>query len=325
MNYKPILIVNGEPNSIFPEIFFKSIKKNHKSPIILISSLKLKKFHMKKFNFKRNINIIDYKNIQKKILKKNSINLINVDYKFEKKKFKKISENSKKFINKSFKIALNLINSGLTNKLINGPISKKNFLNKKYPGITEYLSKKAFSKNYPVMLIFNKKLSVSPITTHEPIKNVHKNISKKKIIKNVTTINKFYIEKLKKKPLIAILGLNPHCETNSKFSEEEKIIIPSIKNLVKRKIRVDGPFSADTFFFKKNIRKYDVVIGMYHDQVLVPIKTLFNFDAINITLGIPILRISPDHGTNNDMIGLNKSNHTSFVAAIKFMKKINAD
>ena len=101
------------------------------------------------------------------------------------------------------------------------------------------------------MLIFNKKLSVSPITTHEPIKNFKKNITKKKIIKNIIIINNFYLKKLKKKPLIAMLGLNPHCETNSKFSEEEKIIIPSINNLLKKKIKVNGPFSADTFFFKK--------------------------------------------------------------------------
>ncbi len=279
---------------------------------------------MVKLGYSYKLNIIKSDDLGKKKINNKLINFININFK-TRKVFDKISYKSKNYIKKSFDMAIKLIRKKKVSGIINGPISKKHFLNKKFPGITEYLSKKAFSKNYPVMLIFNKKLSVSPITTHEPIKNVHKNISKKKIIKNVTTINKFYIEKLKKKPLIAILGLNPHCETNSKFSEEEKIIIPSIKNLVKRKIRVDGPFSADTFFFKKNIRKYDVVIGMYHDQVLVPIKTLFNFDAINITLGIPILRISPDHGTNNDMIGLNKSNHTSFVAAIKFMKKINAD
>ena len=151
---------------------------------------------MKKFNFKRNINIIDYKNIQKKILKKNSINLINVDYKFEKKKFKKISENSKKFINKSFKIALNLINSGLTNKLINGPISKKNFLNKKYPGITEYIAKKSNIKNI-AMLIYNKNLSVCPLTTHIPLKKVHKKINKRNIHNKVKLIDSFYKKKKK--------------------------------------------------------------------------------------------------------------------------------
>ena len=184
MNYKPIVIVNGEPNSIFLEIFFKSIKKNHKSSIILISSLKLLKFYMKKFNFKRKINLIDYKNIENKILKKSSINLINVDYKFEKKQFKKISQNSKKFINKSFKIALDLINNGLTYKLINGPISKKKFLDKKYPGITEYIAKKSNVKNI-AMLIYNKNLSVCPLTTHVPLKKVHKKINIKNIHKKI--------------------------------------------------------------------------------------------------------------------------------------------
>ncbi len=320
MNYKPILIVNGEPNSIFPEIFFKSIKKNNKSPIILISSLKLIKFYMKKFNFKRNINIIDYKNIQKKILKKNSINLINVDYKFEKKKFKKISENSKKFINKSFKIALNLINSGLTNKLINGPISKKNFLNKKYPGITEYIAKKSNVKNI-AMLIYNKNLSVCPLTTHIPLKKVHKKINKRNIYNKVKLIDSFYKKKRNVRPNIAVLGLNPHCESTDKFNEDEKIIKPSIQNLVNLGYKVSGPHSADTIFLKNNRTKFDVILGMYHDQVLSPLKSLYEYDAINITLGLPFTRISPDHGPNEKMIGKNLSNPLSLIQAIRFLDK----
>ena len=328
MTYKPLIIVLGEPYSTFQEIILKSIKRKilskYNIPIVFIGSVDLFRKQMVKLGYKYKLNIIKPDDLGKKKINNKLINFININFK-TKKIFDKISFKSKNYIKNSFDMAIKLIRNKKVSGIINGPISKKHFLNKKFPGITEYFSKKAFSKNYPVMLIFNKKLSVSPITTHEPLKNVNKNITKKKIIKNVITINKFYIEKLKKKPLIAMLGLNPHCETNSKFSEEEKIIIPSINNLLKKKIKVNGPFSADTFFFKKNIRKYDVVVGMYHDQVLVPIKTLFNFDAINITLGIPILRISPDHGTNNEMIGLNKSNHESFVAAIKFFKKINAN
>ena len=87
-----------------------------------------------------------------------------------------------------------------------------------------------------------------------------------------------------------MLGLNPHCETVDNFSEEEKIIIPSIKYLKKKKIIIEGPFSADTFFLKKNIEKFDVVVGMYHDQVLTPIKTIYNFEAINITVGLPFVQ-----------------------------------
>ena len=172
------------------------------------------------------------------------------------------------------------------------------------------------------MLIYNDKLSVSPITTHLPLKLVAKNITKKKIINNISQIKKFYNNFLYKKPKIAILGLNPHCETVDSFSEEKKIIIPAINYLKNVKINVDGPFSADTFFLKKNIKKYDVVIGMYHDQVLTPIKTLYNFNAINITLGLPFIRISPDHGPNNKMIGKNVSDPSSIFYAMKFIKKI---
>ena len=188
-------------------------------------------------------------------------------------------------------------------------------------GVTEYISKKTKSKNQ-VMLIYNDKLSVSPLTTHLPLKHVAKNISKEKIIKNVKQINKFYENLLNKKPKIAILGLNPHCETIDKFSEEKNIIIPAINFLKKINLNADGPFPADTFFLKKNINKYDVVVGMYHDQVLTPLKTLYNFNAINITLGLPFIRISPDHGPNNKMLGKNKSDPSSIFYAMRFINKI---
>ena len=118
------------------------------------------------------------------------------------------------------------------------------------------------------------------------------------------------------------MGLNPHCETIDNISEEKKIIIPAIKFLKKANLNVEGPFSADTFFLKKNINKFDVVIGMYHDQVLTPLKTLYNFNAINLTLGLPFIRISPDHGPNNKMIGKNESDPSSIFYAMKFIKKI---
>jgi len=188
-------------------------------------------------------------------------------------------------------------------------------------GVTEYISKKTKSKNQ-VMLIYNDKLSVSPLTTHLPLKHVAKNLSKEKIIKNVKQIKKFYENLLNKKPKIAILGLNPHCETIDKFSEEKNIIIPAINFLKKNNLNTDGPFPADTFFLKKNINKYDVVVGMYHDQVLTPLKTLYNFNAFNITLGLPFIRISPDHGPNNKMLGKNKSDPSSIFCAMRFINKI---
>ena len=248
------------------------------------------------------------------------INIINVEFKY-KKIFSQISPKSSNYINVCFNVALNILNNNKDCILINGPISKKSFLKKKYLGITEFLSKKTKSKN-EVMLIYNKELSVSPITTHIPIKYVAKNITKKKIINNILTINNFFRKTLKKKAKFAILGLNPHCETIDKFSEEEKVIKPSIKYLRKREIYINGPFSADTFFLRNNMRNYNVVIGLYHDQVLTPIKTLFNFNAINITLGLPFIRISPDHGPNTSMLGKNRSDASSLKYAMKFIKDI---
>ena len=102
-------------------------------------------------------------------------------------------------------------------------------------------------------------------------------------------------------------------------STETKIIKPTIKNLNKSNYKVSGPFAADTIFLKNNRKKYNVIIGMYHDQVLTPIKTLFEYDAINITLGLPFIRISPDHGPNDKMLGKNKSNPLSLVNALTFL------
>tara|TARA_B100001540_G_scaffold281364_1_gene271399 strand:- start:181 stop:1146 length:966 start_codon:yes stop_codon:yes gene_type:complete len=320
MKINNILIILGEPQSIFSEIMFKYFSSNeftnNKKNIILIGSKNLLKKQMKrlKFNFKlHEINNLKEAN-------QNKLNILNVNYNNQ-KIFAEISSDSEKYISKCFKISLELIKNNKNIVLINGPISKKHFLKKKYLGITEYISKKTKSKNQ-VMLIYNEKLSVSPITTHLPLKHVAKNITKEKIINNVMQIDKFYKKFHKKKPKIAILGLNPHCETIDSFNEEKKIIIPAINYLKKNNLNAEGPFSTDTFFLKKNIDKYDVVVGMYHDQVLTPIKTLYNFNAINITLGLPFIRISPDHGPNNAMLGKNQSDPSSIFCAMRLIKKI---
>ena len=321
MNYKPIIVVAGEPYSIFLEIFFKTVKKNNfKKPIILIVSKKLLLKQMEKLNFHFKINLIDKSKIKLNKLNNKNINLIDVNFHFI-KTFDKISNKSNSYIEQSFKVALEILKKNKCSGLINGPISKKNFLREKFLGITEYLASKQNKKDKVAMLIYNKKLSVSPITTHLPLKEVHKNITKNKIINHVKLIKKFYIEKNKKNPKIAITGLNPHCESNYKTSEEDKIIKPAIKHLNKKKYNIGGPYAADTIFLKQNLKNYDVVIGMYHDQVLTPAKTLFGFNAINITLGLPFIRISPDHGPNSSMLGKNLSNPKSLIEALKFLDK----
>ena len=273
---------------------------------------------MKKLKFNFKINLIKLYAIKK--LDNNSINIIDIDFKF-KNIFDKISKNSNKFIEKSFVTALYLMKQNKGYALINGPISKKYFLKNKHLGVTEYLAKKTGSTNNEVMLIYNKKLAVSPITTHLPLKFVHKNLSKKKIINHVKTIAKFYKNTLSIKPRFGITGLNPHCESNYNSSEEDRIIKPAINFLVKRKYNIKGPFAADTIFMKEQIKKYDVIIGMYHDQVLTPVKTIFGFNAINITLGLPFIRISPDHGPNEKMVGKNLSTPKSLIEALKFLNK----
>ena len=320
MNYKPILIVHGEPNSIFLEIFFKTIKyKKFKNPLVLIGSYKILKFQMKKLKFKMDVKIIDPSLLNKIKLNNKTINIIDINYS-KNIKFQKISSKSNNYIRDCFEVSFKILKSGITNKLINGPISKNTFLNKKFLGITEYLANKT-KANSNVMLIYNKKLSVSPITTHLPLKLVAKKITKRKIIKNITLIDSFYKKNFGFNPKIAVIGLNPHCESIDKFNEDEKIIKPTIKYLSNKKINVKGPYSADTAFLKKNRENIDIIVGMYHDQVLTPIKTLFEYDAINITLGLPFIRISPDHGPNQKMLGQNKSNPQSLIRAIEFLDK----
>ena len=320
MKSKIILVVLGEPNSTFSEVLFKyfnstNFKKN-KNKIILIGSkdLLIKQMKKLKYNFLLN----EIKNINKAILK--SINIIDVKYNF-KKTFTKITGSSNKYIESCFDLAIEIIKLNKLSNLINGPVSKKHFLKKKFPGITEYVGSKT-KTDKPVMLIYNKELSVSPLTTHIPIKYVAKHIKKNKIINHIKIINEFYKSKLGKKPKIALLGLNPHCETTDIVSEEVKEIIPAINYLSRKKIKVYGPIPADTFFLHKNIKKFDVVVGMYHDQVLTPVKTLFQFEAINVTLGLPFVKVTPDHGPNYEMIGINKSDPSSIFYAFKFFNEI---
>tara|TARA_B100001057_G_scaffold309618_1_gene309647 strand:- start:1098 stop:2063 length:966 start_codon:yes stop_codon:yes gene_type:complete len=317
--YKPIIVVAGEPNSIFLEIFFKSLSKKYKSPIILIVSLNLLKQQMRKLNYKKKIRSIQFEQLKNYKLNNNSINVINVNYKFV-KPFEKISSKSNKYIKKCFDLSFKILKSGISNKLINGPISKQHYLQKRFLGVTEYIAK-TFSVKSKAMLIYNKNLSVCPITTHLPIKFVTKKINQLSISEKIKLIHKFYKIYFKINPKIGVLGLNPHCESIDQNNEDEKIIRPIVKRLSSKGYKISGPYPADTLFLSKNRKNFDVVVGMYHDQVLTPIKTLYEYDAINITLGLPFLRISPDHGPNEKMIGKNLSNPLSLIRAINFLDK----
>tara|TARA_B100000035_G_scaffold80908_1_gene67815 strand:- start:1077 stop:2009 length:933 start_codon:yes stop_codon:yes gene_type:complete len=309
VNSSPILIVPGEKKSIFFEIFFKSLKSNSfSSPMILICDKKKLDKEVKKYKYKKHIEQIRLDQIYLKKFNKKKLYVVNVECK-----------NSTIYVNDCFKVAFKFIKKGLTKKMINGPINKTKTLKKKYLGVTEFVAKN-FNINKFAMLIYNKELSVCPLSTHLPIKLVANKITKKKIKEKIIIIDNFYKKYLGFKPRIAVTGLNPHCESVLKFNEDTKIIAPVVRSF-KNRINVKGPFSADTIFLKNNRKKFDIIIGMYHDQVLTPIKTLFEYDAINVTMGLPFLRVTPDHGPNEKMIGKNISNPISLIRSLEFLDK----
>ena len=321
---KPIAIIAGEPNSISSEIIFKCWKLKKKyihKPLFIIGSVQLLNLQMKQLKYKIKIKKIN-KHFKIRDLNEIGLPVYDIDY-TQKKPFEKISSKSNKYIFKCFEVALKFVKDKKILGFINCPISKEYLFKNKHQGVTEFLSKKLNKKNNnEVMLIYNKKLSVSPITTHIPLNQVSKKINQYKIVEKVKIINNFYKKFLNKKPNFAILGLNPHNFSISKKSEEKKIINKAIKSLVKLKINAKGPVAPDSSFVIFKRYKFDVIIGMYHDQVLSPFKALYNFFAINITLGLPYIRISPDHGIAEDIVGKKIANPNSLIESIKFFNYI---
>ena len=319
MNRKPIIIVPGQINSVFFEIFFKSLKiKDFISPIVLICDFRIFKKNAKKFKFKNKFKLINSINEISR-LKNKTVNVFNVNLK-KKKKDNLGLKYEKDYTIDCFETAFNILEKKISLKFLNGPINKKKILNKKFIGITEYISE-FFNQKKTGMLIYNNNLSVSPLTTHLPIKLIAKQITKKQVYNRIKLINNFFIKNFKIKPKIGVTGLNPHCESILPINEDETIISPAIELAKKNGIKVNGPHSADTIFLKQNRVKFDVILGMYHDQVLTPIKTLYEYDAINVTMGLPFLRVSPDHGPNEKMINKNKSNPISLQKCLEFLDK----
>jgi 4-hydroxy-L-threonine phosphate dehydrogenase PdxA len=314
-----IIILSGDPKSINAELIYKSWKKLNnslKKRIFIISNYDLLKKQFKQLKYSTKIIKV---NNTKTNLNRTDLKILNIKLNF-KKAFDISTTERSKFVEKSLNIAHKLGLKKDISGVINCSIDKK-LLNKKRIGVTEYLAKKCnLSNNSEVMIIRNDKLSVCPLTTHVDIKQVSRKINIPLILKKVNTINLWFKKSFKKKPKIGILGLNPHNAELRKNSEEVKYIIPAIIKLKKIGVNISGPFIADTIFIK-NYKNFDIIIGMYHDQILTPFKTLFGFNAINLTLGLKYLRVSPDHGVAVDLIGKNKSDTTSLLNCIKFVNK----
>ena len=228
-------------------------------------------------------------------------------------------ENAVDIIN-VIKRAVSLVKTNKAKALCTSPINKNVLMsgaNFPYTGHTEFLANLDAIDN-PVMMLACSKLKVVPLTTHIPLKDVPDRISKKLLTETIKITNAAMKEKFGiSEPILAISGLNPHAGENGQLGDEEKkIIIPVIRGL-EGKINIIGPLSADTMFHPDARAKYDVAITMYHDQALVPLKTIGFDEGVNITLGLSFIRTSPDHGTAFDLAGQNAANETSTVNAIK--------
>ena len=317
---KKILIVAGDPNSINSEIIFKSwLKLNNsiKKKIYVIANYDLIQEQFSELNYSLRLKSVDNLNITGE---SNELKIINVGLKFN-KVFSVEKKNASSYVLNCLDLAHKLALNDDVLGLINCAIDKSLF-SKKNIGVTEYLATKCGLNNKSeVMMIKNNQLAVCPITTHLDLKNVSQNIKSKTIITKIKTIQKSLKKMVKKKPKIGVLGLNPHNGELKKNTEEITEIIPAIKYLKNLGFNINGPLAADSVFIN-DYKNYDIIVGMYHDQVLTPFKTLFKFDAINITLGLKYFRASPDHGVAKNIIKKNKADPESLIKAIKYINNL---
>lgn len=221
--------------------------------------------------------------------------------------------------------AVGLIKDKKIDLLVTAPVNKQaiNEGGFKFSGHTEYLARLTKTKNFAMMLIGGR-LRVVPLTRHLPLKEVSRRISTLGICRAVELADR----SLKKyfdiqSPRIGVCGLNPHAGEGGVLGDEEKkIIAPAVNKLVKKGLVVSGPFPADTLFYQAYEGKYDLLLSMYHDQGLVPLKMIAFDRGVNVTLGLPFIRTSPDHGTALDIAGLGIANPRSMIEAIKLAVRI---
>ena len=224
----------------------------------------------------------------------------------------------------SLKEATKAIKDKKIDVLVTAPINKDLSFSEsfKYTGHTDFL--KNYFRISPLMLMISKELKIALLTDHIPIKDVSNAINQDIVeqkIKALETslINDFQI----KKPKIAVLAVNPHAGDNGIIgNEDQSIITPAINSFKGTTSSINGPFSADTFFVNENYKKYDGVIASYHDQGLIPFKTISFGKGVNFTAGLPVVRTSPDHGTGFDIAGKGIADPTSFTNAIKLGLKV---
>lgn len=323
---KKILYSPGEPSGIGPDLIIQICsmpfwEKIH-IPIVCLADKKLIQDRAKVLNKKIKMDILD--NLDSANQNKFGVIQIKEVSKCRITKPGKLYKSNAAYVLKNLDYGIEQsIKEGIG--LVTGPISKENIItiDEKFSGHTEYIQKKTLS-NDVLMLLGSKKLRVAIATTHVPLKKVPQLITKRLVINKAMILHNELITKFKiKSPRIKLLGLNPHAGEGGKIGTEERnILIPAVEELRKNNINISMPLSADTAFTKKILADTDAYLGMYHDQVLPVIKALSFGNTINITLGVPIIRTSVDHGVALDIAGSGKTDVSSFEEAIRAAKKM---
>ncbi len=313
-------ITHGDINGIGYEVILKSLAENRIldmfTPVIYGSS-KLAGFYKKNLDIQGvNFNIINHAGeaSSKRI---NIINCVSDDVKIE--VGQSTSEAGEAALAALEKASEDLKKNKI-HAIVTAPINKNNIQSDSFhfPGHTEYLEEKFGEKSSSLMMLVSDAIRIAVVTGHIPLSKVSGVLSSELILKKMHIMNL----SLKKdfsvvKPRIAILGLNPHAGDNGVIGDEEqKIIIPAIKKAEEQGIMCFGPYSADGFFGSGNFRNFDGVLAMYHDQGLIPFKTMVMDNGVNFTAGLPVIRTSPDHGTAYDLAGQNKASELSFLQAL---------
>lgn len=312
-------ITHGDINGIGYEVILKTLADKRLlefcTPIIYGSS-KVAAYHRKVANLDISLNQINGADAAKE-RRANILNCCDEETKVE---IGQSTETAGKAAFAALEKATQDLKEGLIDVLLTAPINKKNIQSQSFsfPGHTEYLEEIFGKKGDVLMVLANDNLRVAVATGHLPIAKVAEHLSEELILSKIEIFQK----SLKKdfsigKPRIAVLGLNPHAGDNGVIgNEEETIIIPAIEKANRKGILCFGPISADGFFGSNEFHKYDGILAMYHDQGLIPFKTIAMSSGVNFTAGLDIVRTSPDHGTAYNLAGKNTANEASFRQAL---------
>ena len=307
----------GDLNGIGSEVVLKTFEDSRMLELctpVIFANVKILSFAKKSLDAGMQLHGID--NLDQIITGK--INVLNVWKESVNIEYGKNDENVGKYAIKSFVAATKALKEGLVDVLVTAPINKYNIQAEdfKFPGHTDYLNQEL--EGDALMFMVQDNLRVGLITDHVPVNEVASHLTEALIKKKIETIKKSLIQDFSiNKPKIAVLGLNPHAGDGGVIGkEDDEIIKPVIKKMFESGTLVFGPFPADGFFGSNQYEKYDAVIATYHDQGLIPFKTLSFGNGVNYTAGLNKIRTSPDHGTAYDIAGKGIADHNSFKEAV---------